>query len=122
MTDPAYCEVVGRWRITGSDMSDQDFLDLANRAHFTLDDAGHGEIEFGAVHLNLDIEYGRHIVFFRFAGFDEDNEAWGDTVPPKWRTTARWRARSTSSTVTTPHARPSAKLLQQPARPGHHSA
>jgi hypothetical protein len=78
MSDPAKCEVVGRWRITGSDMWDRDFLDLANPPHFTLDDAGHGEIEFGAVHLDLDIEYGRQIVFFRFAGFDEDNEVWGD--------------------------------------------
>ncbi len=78
MTDPTDCEVVGRWRITGSDMWDRDFLDLANPARFTLDDAGHGKIAFGAAHLDLDVEYGRQIVFFRFAGFDEDNEVWGD--------------------------------------------
>jgi len=78
MSDPAKCEVVGRWRITGADIWDQDFLDLANPAHFTLDAAGHGEIEFGAAHFDLDIEYGRQIVFFRFAGFAEGDELWGD--------------------------------------------
>jgi len=78
MSEPAPCQVVGRWRITGSDMWDRDFLDLANPARFILDDAGHGEIEFGAAHLDLDVEYGRQIVFFRFAGFDEGDEVWRD--------------------------------------------
>jgi len=78
MSDPATCEVVGRWRITGSDMWDRDFLDLANPARFIVDDAGHGEIEFGAVQLDLDVEYGRQIAFFRFAGLDEGDEVWGD--------------------------------------------
>lgn len=78
MSDPTHCEVIGRWRIIGSDMWDQDFLDLANPAHFTLDDAGNGEVAFGAAHLDLDVEYGRQIVFFRFAGFAEGDELWGD--------------------------------------------
>mgnify|MGYP006285779709 CR=1 FL=1 len=78
MSDPTHCEVIGRWRIIGSDIWDQDFLDLANPAHFTLDDAGNGEVAFGATHLDLDVEYGRQIVFFRFAGFAEGDELWGD--------------------------------------------
>jgi hypothetical protein len=78
VSDRAKCEVVGRWRITGSDMWDRDFLDAADPPHLTLEDAGRGEIELGAVHLDLTVEHGRQIVFFRFSGFDEDNEVWGD--------------------------------------------
>lgn len=78
MSDPAQCLVVGRWRITGSDLWDRDFLDLVEPAHLTVDDAGHGEIVFGAVQVALRVEYGRSIVFFRWNGSDEGDEIWGD--------------------------------------------
>ena len=38
---------------------------------------GH-QIEAGAAHLDLDVKYGRQIVFFRFAGCAEGDELWGD--------------------------------------------
>ena len=81
MTDPKTREAVGRWRITGSDTWDQDFLDLVNPACFILDDHGRGTIEFGAAHLDLTVATvadGQQLVVFRFAGFDEGDEIWGD--------------------------------------------
>lgn len=78
MTDPSQCLVVGRWRIIGSDLWDRDYLDLVEPARLILDDAGHGEIAFGAFQGGLDIEYGKSLVFFRWAGFDEGDEVWGD--------------------------------------------
>ena len=78
MSGPSHCAVVGCWRIVGADHWERDFLDLVEPAHLTLDDQGHGEIVFGAVQVPLDPQYGRHIVFLRFIGIDEDNDIWGD--------------------------------------------
>lgn len=38
---------------------------------------GHGEIAFGGLNTSLDLEYGRSIVFFSWAGFDEMDEVNG---------------------------------------------
>ncbi|WP_022728869.1 hypothetical protein [Fodinicurvata sediminis] len=78
MAEPSLCRVVGRWRITGSDIWDRDFLDLVEPARLSLDNAGQGEIVFGAFQASLDIQYGKSIVFFHWAGFDEGDEVWGD--------------------------------------------
>ena len=80
MTDPKTPEAVGRWRITGSDTWDREFLDLVNPARFTLDDNGRGTIEFGAVHLDLTVADSQQLLFFRFAGFDEGDEVSGDGI------------------------------------------
>lgn len=57
------CEIVGNWPITGFDMRDRRFPELADPARFTLDDAGHGaghgDVEFSASHLDRNLEYGR---------------------------------------------------------------
>jgi hypothetical protein len=78
MTDPAQGEAVGRWRIIGSALWDRDFLDLVEAAHLSLYAAGHGELVFGAAQVTLTVEFGRSIVFFRWTGFDEGDEIWGD--------------------------------------------
>lgn len=77
MTPPGDCLLVGRWRIVAADQWDRDHLDLVGPAMLTIGADGHGEISFGALQAGLDLEYGRSLVFFTFAGFDEMDEVTG---------------------------------------------
>lgn len=77
MTGPADCRLIGRWRIVEADLWDRDYLDLVEPAALTIRADGHGEIIFGAMQAGLDLEYGRSIVFFTWAGFDEMDEVGG---------------------------------------------
>jgi hypothetical protein len=77
MTAPANCLLVGRWRIVAADLWDRDHLNLAGPAMLTIGADGHGEISFGALQAGLDLEYGRSLVFFTFAGFEEMDEVTG---------------------------------------------
>lgn len=74
-TDP--CELIGRWRITGADLWDQDYIDLCGPATLVIAADGHGEIAFGAVQAALDLAYARTSVFFEWEGFDETDEVRG---------------------------------------------
>ncbi len=76
MTGPRGCRLIGRWRIVASDIWDRAHLDL-EPATLTIRDDGHGEIVLGALQASLDIEYGRSIVFFEWAGFEEMDEVRG---------------------------------------------
>jgi hypothetical protein len=38
---------------------------------------GRGEFAFGVVNATMELEYGRHIVFFTWSGFDEGDEVRG---------------------------------------------
>ena len=77
MTAPMNCQLVGRWRIVEADLWDRDYLDLVGPATMTIGAEGHGEIAFGAMQASLELEYGRSIVFFSWAGFDEMDEVNG---------------------------------------------
>ena len=77
MTAPMNCQLVGRWRIVEADLWDRDYLDLVEPATMTIGADGHGEIAFGAMQASLELEYGRSIVFFSWAGFDEMDEVNG---------------------------------------------
>ena len=77
MSGLAECQVIGRWRIVGSDTWDRDYLDLVEPAFISIDRAGRGELAFGVVNASLDLEYSRTIVFFTFEGFDEGDEVSG---------------------------------------------
>ncbi len=77
MTAPMNCQLVGRWRILEADLWDRDYLDLVGPATMTIGADGHGEIAFGAMQASLELEYGRSIVFFSWAGFDEMDEVNG---------------------------------------------
>ncbi len=77
MTAPMNCQLVGRWRIVEADLWDRDYLDLVGPATMTIGADGHGEIAFGAMQASLELEYGRSIVFFSWAGFDEMDEVNG---------------------------------------------
>ena len=77
MTAPMNCQLIGRWRIVEADLWDRDYLDLVGPATMTIGADGHGEIVFGAMQASLELEYGRSIVFFSWAGFDEMDEVNG---------------------------------------------
>jgi hypothetical protein len=71
------CEVIGRWRIVGSDLWDRDYLDLLDPAFISIGRVGSGELAFGVVNAALNLSYSQTIVFFTFEGSDEDNEISG---------------------------------------------
>jgi hypothetical protein len=73
----ATCEVIGRWRIVGSDLWDRDYLDLVDPAFITIGRGGHGELAFGVVNAALDLSYSPTVVFFTFEGSDEGDEVSG---------------------------------------------
>lgn len=77
MMAPMGCMLIGRRRITGADLWDRDYLDLSGPATMTIRADGHGEIAYGAMQAGLDLEYGRSIVFFTWAGFDEMDDVRG---------------------------------------------
>ncbi len=68
MSDPAECQVIGRWRIVGSDEWDREYLDLVEPAFIRFDRDGYGELAFGVVNAGLDLEYARTVVFFTVRG------------------------------------------------------
>lgn len=71
------CELIGRWRITGADLWDQDYIDLCGPAILSIAADGHGEIAFGALQAGLDLGYARIAIFFEWEGFDEMDEVRG---------------------------------------------
>ena len=77
MTAPFDCQVVGRWQIVEADLWDRDYLDLVEPAYIAFDENGRGEFAFGVVNAAMDLEYGRRIIFFTWAGFDEMDEVGG---------------------------------------------
>jgi hypothetical protein len=56
VTALAKCRLIGRWRIVKADIWDRAYLNLSGRATITITDHGHGEIAFGALQADLDIE------------------------------------------------------------------
>src|SRR5690606_23813916 len=74
---PVTCPLIGQWRIIEADLWDRDFLDLVEPAMLVIQDDGQGTITFGAMQASLDLEYGRSIVFFTWAGSDEMDEVSG---------------------------------------------
>jgi hypothetical protein len=78
MSAPAKCELIGRWRIFEADIWDHDYLDLCGPAMITITDHGRGEMAFGALQADLDIEYSRCSIGFPWEGFDEMDEVCGE--------------------------------------------
>jgi hypothetical protein len=74
---PAYCRLIGRWRIVEADLWDREYLDLCSPARLTITAQG-GEIAFGAMQAGLEVEYARDSVGFRWVGCDEGDEVQGE--------------------------------------------
>lgn len=77
MSGLAECQILGRWRIVESDIWDGDYLNLVGPATIVFEAGGRGEFAFGCIQAGMDLEYGRTIVFFRYAGCDEGDEVTG---------------------------------------------
>jgi hypothetical protein len=77
MTDPATCELIGRWRIVEADLWDRNHLDLVEPAHLQIGNDGWPEFAFGAVNAAAELEDGYSTVLFRGSGFDEGDEIAG---------------------------------------------
>src|SRR5215207_1657632 len=105
MSDPAECQIIGRWRILEADQCDREYLDLVEPAFIRFDRDGYGELAFGVVNAGLDLEYARTVVFFTFEGSDEGMRSVGPGRPnlPK---TVRSRSNSRSTTATMPSSKP----------------
>jgi hypothetical protein len=73
----ANCQLIGRWRIVGSDLWDRAHLDLCGLATLTITARG-GEIAFGALQACLEVEYARDLIGFRWAGCEEGDQVQGE--------------------------------------------
>jgi len=71
---------VGRWRITGADCFDRDYLDLCGAACLIVPLEGHGEMSFGALVAGLDFSFAPGTLFFDWHGSDEMDESIGHGV------------------------------------------
>jgi hypothetical protein len=75
MSDPAECQIIGRWRLLEADQGDRDYLDLVEPAVIRFD--RDGDLAFGVVNAGLDLEDARTVVFFTFEGSDAGDEISG---------------------------------------------
>lgn len=78
MSAPMNCRLIGQWHIVEADLWERDHLDLCGPATISIKADGHGQIAFGALQANLDLQYSRSMVFFRWQGSDEMDESTGE--------------------------------------------
>jgi hypothetical protein len=77
MSPSAKCQLIGRWRITESDLWDRKYLDLVAPAYIEFGRDSRGEFAFGVVQAGMSLGYSRTIVHFRWHGSDEGDEISG---------------------------------------------
>ena len=71
MRKPAKQPMIGKWRITGMDMWDADFIDLEGPGYIRFDPDGRGELHLGSVQVSLHCRHGKDGVRLTFAGTQE---------------------------------------------------
>lgn len=70
--------VIGKWRLIEMEQWDQTFIDLVEPGFISIRKGGHGEMRFGAIHLDLEwVNAGDAKAEFSFEGFDEGDEVSG---------------------------------------------
>lgn len=75
---PMRQNVTGKWRLVEMEQWDQEFVDLVEPGFIAFQKNGRGEMQFGAVNLDLDWEMGENDrIEFSFEGFDEGDEVMG---------------------------------------------
>lgn len=70
--------LVGKWRITGMELWDAEFIDMLEPGYVQFDADGGGQLVFGAVQGGLDCRSAGTSLRFTWAGSDEGDEASGD--------------------------------------------
>jgi hypothetical protein len=72
---------VGRWRFTGMDQWDLDFMDMETPTFIEFDSGGRGEFHFGCVHCSMDHRPakrdGKAAAEWSFEGHDEGDPVSG---------------------------------------------
>lgn len=69
---------LGRWRITGADCFDRDYLDLVGEANILIPPSGNGDMEFGAMTASLEISLAPGMLLFDWNGSDEGDQVSGE--------------------------------------------
>jgi hypothetical protein len=77
MTEPTDKSILGKWRITGMELWDCDYIDMLGPGYIQIDEDG-DEMAFGAVQIGLYCEYAATSVWFDFHGSDEMTEVSGE--------------------------------------------
>ena len=69
----------GRWHITEMDMWDEEFFNMDGQASIQISHNGTGNLEFGAVQVEIDGQVSGKRFEFSFQGFDEGDliSGWG---------------------------------------------
>ena len=96
MTVPMDCRLIGRWRIVEADLWDRAHLDLVEPAMMTIGAHGRGEITFGAMQGGLELGP-------RSSSPGRGSRRWTRSAArdrPSWKTTARSRSRSPTTSAT----------------------
>ena len=70
--------LTGKWRITGMDLWDAEFIDLVEPGYIEFDAGGGGRFVFGAVQGGLDCHRDQTSIHFTWAGSDDMDQASGD--------------------------------------------
>lgn len=70
--------LLGKWRITGMELWDAEFIDLLGPGYIRFDPDGGGEFAFGAVQGGLDCHFSTDSIHFTWEGSDEMDHACGD--------------------------------------------
>ena len=96
--------LLGKWRIVETALWDSDFLDLVEPAYIRFDAQGRGEFVFGAVQGSLHCRYGPAGVRFTWQAPTRWTPPPAPAMPSSTRTGSS-RARSASTTATTPPSR-----------------
>jgi len=78
VTKASHHPLVGKWRITGMELWDAEFIDMVEPGYFQFDADGGGEFVFGAVQGGLDCRRAEAGLRFTWTGSDEMDEASGD--------------------------------------------
>jgi hypothetical protein len=68
----------GRWQIVWMEQWDQEYVNLCNGGHITIDEKGNDEFEFGAVQGGFQIALGQDHFHGEWDGCDEMDKASGD--------------------------------------------
>lgn len=97
--------LIGKWRITGMELWDAEFIDMLEPGYFRFDTDGGGQFVFGAVQGGLDCRHAQASLRFTWAGIDEMDEA-PAMARPNLLTTQPSQARSASTAAMNPPSPP----------------
>ena len=74
-------QFLGRWRITGMEVWNQDYVDFVVPGHITFEEPAESSFQFGTMKGHMDCRYTQHgesqVVEFSWEGFNDKDQACG---------------------------------------------